>query len=122
MFGRPIFRPTKEPLLLQFQHWLGHPRKGPLVRFLAKRMRALAGLRESPKFFVIRLMGYVREALLDSGKELVEASRLEAAEDLFFLRFSELASERRLARERGHETTSLRARAASAPDSTRPDE
>ena len=63
------------------------------MRFLAKRMRALAGLRESPKFFVIRLMGYVREALLDSGKELVEASRLEAAEDLFFLRFSELASD-----------------------------
>ena len=67
--------------------------KGPLVRFLAKRMRALAGLRESPKFFVIRLMGYVREALLDSGNELVEASRLDAPEDVFFLRFSELSSD-----------------------------
>ncbi len=67
--------------------------KGPLVRFLAKRMRALAGLRESPKFFIIRLMGYVREALLDSGKELVEAGKLDAADDVFFLRFSELARE-----------------------------
>ncbi len=38
-------------------------------------------------------MGHVREAVLDSGKELVEASRIDAPEDLFFLRFSELSSD-----------------------------
>ena len=50
-------------------------------------------MRESPKLFVIRLMGHVRGALLDSGKELVEASRLDAPEDVFFLRFTELSSD-----------------------------
>ncbi len=61
-----------------------------LARFLARRMRSLMGLRESPKFFIIRLLGHLRQALLDSGRELAEAGRLAQAEDLFFLRLDEL--------------------------------
>ena len=67
--------------------------KGALVRLVAKRMRALAGHRESPKFLLIRVMGHVREALLESAKELTAASRLDRPEDLFFLTFSELSSD-----------------------------
>jgi pyruvate,water dikinase len=64
--------------------------KTRLVRWAARRVRALAGLRESPKFFVIRLFGLVREALLDSGAELVEVGMLHQSEDIFFLHLAEL--------------------------------
>ena len=60
------------------------------VRWAARRIRALAGLRESPKFWVIRTMGLVRAALLDSGADLVEAGVLDRADDLFFLTMPEL--------------------------------
>ena len=64
--------------------------KARRVRWAARRMRALAGLRESPKFWVIRTMGLVRAALLDSSGELVEAGILDRADDLFFLPLQEL--------------------------------
>ncbi|MDQ3249878.1 MAG: PEP-utilizing enzyme, partial [Chloroflexota bacterium] len=60
------------------------------VRWLAYRMRALAGLRESPKFFLIQTMGIVRLALLQSGATLAQQGVLEQADDLFFLRLGEL--------------------------------
>jgi pyruvate,water dikinase len=48
------------------------------------------GLRESPKFFIIRLMGIIRQELLASGKEFVASGVIEGPEDLFFLHFNEL--------------------------------
>ncbi|HSR31957.1 MAG TPA: PEP-utilizing enzyme, partial [Anaerolineae bacterium] len=60
------------------------------VRWAARRMRALAGLRESPKFWAVRVMGLVRAALLDSGRVLVEDGLLARPDDLFFLRLAEL--------------------------------
>jgi pyruvate,water dikinase len=64
--------------------------KARRVRWAARRMRALASLRETPKFWAIRVMGLVRAALLDSGQELVDEGRLACPDDLFFLRLSEL--------------------------------
>jgi phosphohistidine swiveling domain-containing protein len=64
--------------------------KARRVRWLACRMRALAGLRESPKFWAVRTMSLVRAALLVSGADLVQAGVLERAGDLFFLRLPEL--------------------------------
>jgi pyruvate,water dikinase len=64
--------------------------KARLVRWAARRMRTLTSLRESPKFWVMRIMGKVREGLLASGVELVEAGLLARPEDLFFLCLSEL--------------------------------
>jgi len=61
-----------------------------LVRRLAERVRALAGLREMPKFTIIRLMGVAREHLLRSGRELVAQGVLTQADDLFFLHLDEL--------------------------------
>ena len=51
--------------------------KEKLVRAAARRIRLLMGARESPKFFAIRAMGIARSALLDVGKEFVEAGTLE---------------------------------------------
>jgi phosphohistidine swiveling domain-containing protein len=75
--------------------------KARLARGAARRMRALSGLRESPKFWIVRLMGQVRAMLLDSGRELVVAGLLERPDDVFFLHLSELhdlAAELRSAR------------------------
>ncbi len=69
---------------------IGAPVGGWLVRMLSKRVRALAGLRESPKFNVIRLMGVSREALLQSGAALVEKGVIDQPDDLFYLYLDEL--------------------------------
>jgi pyruvate,water dikinase len=61
-----------------------------VVRWAARRVRALAGLRESPKFWIVRVMDLVRASLLDGGHELAEAGVLDRADDLFFLRLGEL--------------------------------
>ncbi|MFZ2424180.1 MAG: PEP-utilizing enzyme, partial [Anaerolineae bacterium] len=64
--------------------------KARLARAAARRIRALAGLRETPKFSIIRAMGILRQVLLDSGRALVAAGILEQAEDVFFLTTAEL--------------------------------
>ena len=72
----------------QPQGWL----KARLVRAAARRIRLLAGSRESPKFFIIRLMGIARKALLEVGADLVDSGTINDPEDLFFLDLSELES------------------------------
>ncbi len=66
------------------------PLAGWFVRWLAKRVRVLAGLRESPKFTLIRLIDIVRLKLIESGEELVERGVLDRADDLFYLNIREL--------------------------------
>jgi phosphohistidine swiveling domain-containing protein len=63
-----------------------------LVRFAAGRARLLMALRESPKFFAVRLFGLIRAELLSVGQELAAAGELGAPDDLFFLSFAELAA------------------------------
>ena len=64
--------------------------KAPLAGWLAHRARELAGLRETPKFTIIRIFGEMRGALLDAGKVWAAAGWLEQAEDIAFLRVAEL--------------------------------
>lgn len=64
--------------------------KARVVGWAAGRFRALAGLRESPKFYIVRLMGIIRQGLLASGRDLVAAGTIRDPKDLFFLYISEL--------------------------------
>lgn len=64
--------------------------KSLLMGWAARRMRGLAGLRETPKFTVIRLLGILRESLLASGRELVGAGILGQPDDIFFLHLEEV--------------------------------
>lgn len=64
--------------------------KERIVRAAARRVRTLMGMRETPKFFMIRVMGAARAELLTSGQELAAAGLIEKPEDLFFLHFDEL--------------------------------
>ena len=68
----------------------GTPLAGRLVHFLAKRVRVLAGLRESPKFTMVRISGILRKALLESGQELKDCGVLEQPDDLFYMTVREL--------------------------------
>jgi pyruvate,water dikinase len=61
-----------------------------LFKFFASRMRALIGLRESPKFLAIRIMGIARENLLSVGREFEASGEIDQAEDMFFLHWDEL--------------------------------
>ncbi len=69
-----------------------NPTQARLARLLASRMRALAGLRETPKFTIVQLLGIVRRMMLESGEELAAAGVLDRPDDIFFLRFEELAA------------------------------
>jgi pyruvate,water dikinase len=62
-----------------------------LLRFAVSRYRALAGMREAPKFFAVRMMGIMRQGLLASGEALAKAGIIEDPEDLFFLHINELS-------------------------------
>jgi pyruvate,water dikinase len=64
--------------------------RGALVGFFLNRTRALAGLREVPKFFAILVFARARALLREIGEELTEAGRLEQAEDIFFATLPEV--------------------------------
>jgi pyruvate,water dikinase len=64
--------------------------KKRMYRFATSRVRGLIGLRESPKFFIIRIMGIMRKAFQESGIELAEAGILDDPEDIFFLNVEDL--------------------------------
>ncbi|MBA3556440.1 MAG: phosphoenolpyruvate synthase, partial [Gemmatimonadales bacterium] len=63
--------------------------RGALVGFLLRRARALAGMREMPKFCIILLFARARALLWPVGEELAKAGRLESAEDVFFVTLPE---------------------------------
>ncbi|MCA1717761.1 MAG: phosphoenolpyruvate synthase [Actinobacteria bacterium] len=63
--------------------------RGMLVGFLLRRTRAMAGLREMPKFCIILLFARARVLLQQVGEELARAGRLESAEGIFFITLPE---------------------------------
>ena len=62
---------------------------GAVVGFCLKRTRALAGLREVPKFYAVLILARARSLLWEVGRELAGAGRLEKAEDIFFVTLPE---------------------------------
>jgi rifampicin phosphotransferase len=61
-----------------------------LFRAAARRVRALAGLRESPKFGAIRLLEILRASFLAGGRVLAASGTLEDSSDIFFLSLEQL--------------------------------
>ena len=61
-----------------------------LVRFLLRRARSLTGLREMPKFQIIRIFGRLRQILLPVGPELAAKGRIASPDDMWFLSVPEL--------------------------------
>jgi pyruvate,water dikinase len=67
-------------------YWL----RGWLVRFFLYRAHALAGFREMTRFVVGLVLAQARAQLWPVGAALVEAGRLNEAEEIFFLTFPEV--------------------------------
>jgi len=63
--------------------------RGRFVRFALGRTRALAGLREMPKYAVVTALAAMRAELLAVGAELAARGALADAGDVFFLTFRE---------------------------------
>lgn len=78
-----------ERLAAEWQAELGGAR-GRLLGFAIGRMRQLLGLRESPKFYLIQVLGIHQAALLAHGRELVARGRLDEPAEIFFLRLEQL--------------------------------
>lgn len=65
--------------------------KARLAGFFASRVRQILGLRESPKFFAVRMFNLIRQELLTCGRELTASGELDQPDDVFFLNYRELA-------------------------------
>ena len=66
--------------------------KARLARLAASRVRAMLGVRETPKFFAVRMIGLVRKAVLESGQEFYQAGELDRPDDLLYLTHAELGA------------------------------
>jgi phosphohistidine swiveling domain-containing protein len=59
--------------------------RGRVVRFALGRARALMGLRETPKFYLVTMLAAARSELAAVGRELYGRGLLDAPDDVFFL-------------------------------------
>ncbi|MDC3955033.1 PEP/pyruvate-binding domain-containing protein [Polyangium jinanense] len=64
--------------------------RGEVVRFAASRVRRLMGVREAPKFGIVRIIAHARSLLLQAGRLLTQEGKLAAEDDVFFLDLREL--------------------------------
>jgi len=67
------------------QSWL----RSKLVSFCLRRGRALSGLREAAKYYLVLLLAEARRLLMTVGKELSETGQLQSADDIFFIDIAE---------------------------------
>jgi pyruvate,water dikinase len=61
-----------------------------VLRAVLVRYRALGGLRERPKFDLVRVLALARSVVQQVGADLVAAGRLDDADDVFYLQPAEL--------------------------------
>lgn len=64
--------------------------KGRVGAFAVNRVRRLLGIRELPKFGLVRILGHARVLLEKAGQSLVKEGKLEAIDDVFLLDIVEL--------------------------------
>jgi pyruvate,water dikinase len=67
-----------------------HGPRRAILRFLLGRVRLLGGLREQPKFQIMRVFAVGHSLVAPVGVELAERGLLDAADDAFFLTLPEL--------------------------------
>jgi len=67
-----------------------HGPKRVILRFLLGRVRLLSGLREQPKFQIMRVFALGHALVAPVGAELADRGLLDTADDVFFLTLPEL--------------------------------
>jgi rifampicin phosphotransferase len=78
-----------EAMIKMLSSRLHGPRR-VLLRFLLGRVRLLAGLREQPKFQIMRVFALGHALIAPVGAELADRGLLDTADDVFFLTLPEL--------------------------------
>lgn len=79
-----------DTLVASVQNTFAGKLKTRMVRAAVRRLWALGGLRESPKFYIVQIMGLIRHSLLRCGETLVAQGKTKNKDDLFFLYLDEL--------------------------------
>ncbi|MET8385821.1 PEP/pyruvate-binding domain-containing protein [Streptosporangium canum] len=64
--------------------------RGRIVRFALSRTRALAGIRELPKFSMVTILAAMRAELVTIGTGLTTRGLLDSPQDIFFLTMEEV--------------------------------
>ncbi|WP_282938523.1 phosphoenolpyruvate synthase [Paenibacillus sp. RC67] len=64
--------------------------KAKLMSRMIRVFRHMMGVREHPKYVMIRLFGFIRQALLEEAKSLVAQGLLQTEEDIFYLTLDEV--------------------------------
>ncbi|MBN1428433.1 MAG: phosphoenolpyruvate synthase [Anaerolineae bacterium] len=88
--GKEKARQAQERLVDAFRSRRFGQLKAMLIKWTARRIRELGGLRESPKFVIISLLGPLRMAMLRAGERLVADGTIQEADDLFYLHLAEI--------------------------------
>ena len=77
-------------LIAQARRGLLGPLRAALVRRLLHVGRVLIGVREHPKFYLMRVMGLLRELVVEAGLRLQARGSLLRPDDVWFVYFDEL--------------------------------
>jgi phosphohistidine swiveling domain-containing protein len=83
---------TRERLCAASRRGLTGWLRAALARRLVRVTRAGMGLREHPKFLLVRVLDLVRDSVREAGALLVQRGSLAAADDVYLFRFEELIS------------------------------
>ena len=68
----------------------GGSKKSRIVKFMVKRVRELGGLRELPKFSVVKIFAVFRDLFVFFGCQMTSEGIFKQPEDIFYLHISEL--------------------------------
>ncbi len=88
--GLAAARAKEEELVERLRALPDGDRKADQTRSTIRRLRAVVGFREFPKFGMISRYSLYRQALRDEAGRLVRAGVMRDPDDLWFLRFTEL--------------------------------
>lgn len=98
--------------------------RGLIVRFALSRARALAGIRELPKFSMVTILAAMRAELVTIGTGLTTRDLLDSPQDIFFLTLEEVRTALTTAPGKTtpeqHAPTALKRNAPAAPGQNAP--
>lgn len=96
-YSRSLFSEGARGVHKNIDQLLSLPKSGSLgvfrsrlLKIATRRIQALGGLREAPRFYCVRLSALYRSALIRQGEEMTTEGALEHPEDIFFLLPEEL--------------------------------
>ena len=93
--GKKEAEKTIQEITMQLKEKGAH-RDAKKVEKLLKKYRILFGVRELPKYIMIKGVSIFRELLLDIGKELMATDRLDRKQDISFVNFQDIKSGEKL--------------------------